>query len=138
MNRVRVVGGILTILGGIFIVITCFFVLEAVLSSPQTELLVAWIINLIIALLAIIGGLLGVASKKFGGGFALTAGITAISIWNLGLLFNCANASAIFVDSIHFTKYFVSRYNHRWNFYFHWRINYYFYKKGIILILTDS
>ncbi|NVM31725.1 MAG: hypothetical protein HWN65_23000 [Candidatus Helarchaeota archaeon] len=77
MGAGKVVGGIIALIGGIFVLIPVFINIEAIFTAGSTEGYVMWIINLLVGLLATIGGILGLASKK-GGALALIAGLVAL------------------------------------------------------------
>ena len=93
MNVGRVLGGLLATIGGLCILIQCIIVVEGVFASGIIQIIVAWIINLLIGLLALIGGVQGLASRR-GGEIAIVAGIASLI---LGLLsFAVTTLSVIF------------------------------------------
>jgi hypothetical protein len=76
MGTGRVVGGIIALIGGVLILIHCLLAFS-LLTDFGFGYSVGWILNLLVALLAIIGGILGITSKS-GGAPALIAGLMAI------------------------------------------------------------
>ncbi|MDD1777923.1 MAG: hypothetical protein LUQ65_07110 [Candidatus Helarchaeota archaeon] len=91
MSAGRVIGGLIALIGGMFVLIMCIINMEAVFLMGG-DALVAWLINLLLGLLALIGGIMGLASKK-GGGLAVAAGLlvlflgilsfAVLSLWTL-------------------------------------------------------
>ncbi len=77
MGAGKVVGGIFSLIGGTFVLIPVLMNINSLISPGNTEELVLMIINLLVALLALIGGIMGLASKK-GGALALIAGLMAL------------------------------------------------------------
>jgi len=76
MITVRVIGGIIALVGGFLVVLACLLDTVAILIGGNT--LVAWIVNVIIGLWAVIGGILGIRKTRTGGGIALIAGLAAL------------------------------------------------------------
>lgn len=76
MSAGRVIGGIIALIGGMFVLIMCFINMQIAFSFGS-DYIVAWVINLLIGLLAFIGGIMGLASKK-GGGVAIAAGLLVL------------------------------------------------------------
>ncbi|MFX1295770.1 MAG: hypothetical protein ACFFD2_13075 [Promethearchaeota archaeon] len=74
MGTVKVVGGILALAGGAMVLILCLLIANLYLAGSM-EMLLNWIVNFIIAILAIIGSLMGIAGKKVGGILAFIAGL---------------------------------------------------------------
>lgn len=70
----RVIGGIFALIGGFFIALAVFYSYFYQISSGIDFQIVRWIIHLIICLLAIVGGVLALASKKGGGILTFIAG----------------------------------------------------------------
>jgi hypothetical protein len=71
----RVIGGIIALFGGFMVVLAVLLNTAAIHTGGHT--LVAWIVNLIIGLWAIIGGILGIFKQGTGGLIALVAGLAA-------------------------------------------------------------
>jgi hypothetical protein len=76
MITARVIGGIIALVGGFLVVLACLLDTAAITTGGNT--LVAWIMNVIIGLWAVIGGILGIYKTRTGGGIALIAGLAAI------------------------------------------------------------
>ncbi|HUX98351.1 MAG TPA: hypothetical protein VMV49_02240 [Candidatus Deferrimicrobium sp.] len=76
MSAGRIFGGLFALFGGVFVMIAVFLNTSEVTSGTDA-LVIRWIINLIICLFAIIGGILAIAAKGGGGALALIAGILA-------------------------------------------------------------
>ena len=72
----RVIGGIIALFGGIMVVLA--LLLNTAAMSASRNSLVAWIVNLIIGLWAISGGILGIYKQGTGSLIALIAGLAAI------------------------------------------------------------
>jgi hypothetical protein len=78
MGALKVVGGLLALAGGVLVLISWITLVMAYL--PITS---SWsLINLVAIVLAILGGILGLAGKKAGGVLALIAAL----IWILGII----------------------------------------------------
>ena len=69
----RIIGGILALLAGALILVVSLQFTILITSAP-----VAWVINIGVALIAIVGGILGLGTKRSGGWVALAAGLIAI------------------------------------------------------------
>ncbi|MFX1294437.1 MAG: hypothetical protein ACFFD2_06230 [Promethearchaeota archaeon] len=78
MSAGKITGGIIALIGGAFVAIACLIVIESVFESGSIIFIINWLINILVAVLAIVGGALGIASKGGAGGLALAAGIIAI------------------------------------------------------------
>jgi len=76
MSAARVIGGLIALFGGFIVLLACLMTTSAI--SLGGVFLVQWLINLLVALLGTIGGILGIANKGSGGGLALIAGLMAI------------------------------------------------------------
>ena len=76
MSTARRIGGIIALFGGSMIVLACLLTTSAITTGGNS--LVQWIVNLIIGLWAIIGGIIGIYNHRIGGGLALLAGTFAI------------------------------------------------------------
>jgi hypothetical protein len=72
----RVIGGIIALAGGAMVLLECLLNTSAISTGGNS--LDKWIVNLIIGLWAIIGGIMGILKSRIGGGLALLAGIFAI------------------------------------------------------------
>jgi len=81
MSAGRVIGGLIALIGGMFVLIMCIINMQ-IAFSLGSDYIVAWLINLLMGLLALIGGIMGLASKK-GGGIAVAAGLL---VFFLGIL----------------------------------------------------
>lgn len=90
MSAGKVFGGLLALIGGVFVLIAVFLNTSA-FSSGNEDLVIRWIINLIVSLFAIIGGILAIASKSSGGALALIAGIMAFLMFLIAYLVNSAD-----------------------------------------------
>jgi hypothetical protein len=77
MSAGKVFGGLLAVIGGILILIAVFIFRLYELTSGIEGQLIRWIINLIVCLFAIIGGILAMSSKGGSGALTLIAGIMA-------------------------------------------------------------
>jgi hypothetical protein len=66
MNVGRVIGAIITTIAGIFVLIFNFAIVDLRSLSFGDGSALAWIINLIIAILALVGGIMGLTSKTGG------------------------------------------------------------------------
>ena len=75
MSTVRLIGGIVALFGGFMVVLACLLATLAIFPSGTS--LVSWIVNLIIGLWAIAGGILAIFNQRTGGGLALIAGLAA-------------------------------------------------------------
>ncbi|HUY00959.1 MAG TPA: hypothetical protein VMV49_15460 [Candidatus Deferrimicrobium sp.] len=97
MSALKAVGGILALAGGVLVVLlvldmmiglgiftSMYMMTYAVLVMVYGELFIY--INLVIAILAVVGGILALAGKKAGGALALIAGI----VWLIGGFANLA------------------------------------------------
>ncbi|NVM30052.1 MAG: hypothetical protein HWN65_14510 [Candidatus Helarchaeota archaeon] len=74
-NR-RVVGGVLALIGGLLVLITCLLSIGVLgLGEPYST---AWIINLVVAAIALLGGILGLAKLRAGGFLLLLIGMVSI------------------------------------------------------------
>jgi len=73
MISARIFGGSLATFGGILVLVVCL--INIALGGIN---LTQWLINLLIALVGTVGGILGLANKRSGGGLALIAGLVAI------------------------------------------------------------
>ena len=76
MNTAKIIGGILALVGGGFILL-CVIGLEGFLVM-DVEHAASWLITTVICGLAIVGGIIGVSGKRSGGAFALSSGVIAI------------------------------------------------------------
>jgi len=76
MSAGRVLGGIIALFGGLFVLLICFIRIQLFLAMGDVAL-IDWVINLLIGFLALIGGILGLASKS-GGGVAIVAGLASL------------------------------------------------------------
>jgi len=85
MSAGRVFGGIIALIAGIFILTYNFAFVDLGVLNLGGDFAFAWFINLIVAAFALIGGILGLASKN-GGGVALLAGILALVLGIIGSL----------------------------------------------------
>ena len=80
----RIVGGVLAVIGGAFISIWAFQTgVPHGYGTPDYEKS-QWLVSLIVAGVALAGGALAIAGKKVGGGLALGAGIAMILFGILG------------------------------------------------------
>ena len=77
MSAGRVIGGVIALIAGIFVLIACFMVMGLVFALGTGEIFIQWILNLVIGILALVGGIMGLASKS-GGGAAMVAGILSL------------------------------------------------------------
>lgn len=83
MGAGRVIGGIIALIGGVFIALHLFMPAGLSLLALGGNFQISWIINLVVVLLAVIGGILGLASKP-GGALALIAGLMALVLPLIG------------------------------------------------------
>ncbi len=77
MSAGRVIGGVIALIAGIFVLIACFMAMGLVFVLGSGEIFIQWILNLVIGILALVGGIMGLASKS-GGGAAMVAGILSL------------------------------------------------------------
>ncbi|NVM53707.1 MAG: hypothetical protein HWN66_08385 [Candidatus Helarchaeota archaeon] len=77
MGAAKTVGGILALTGGTLVLIWCLIVAGIMFAAP-TPFIIGWIINLLLAMLGLVGGILGLVGKKAGGALALIAGLVWI------------------------------------------------------------
>jgi hypothetical protein len=89
MSAGRVLGGLFALFGGVFVMIAVFLRSYELTSGFQDQI-IRWIINLIICLFAIIGGILAIARKGGAGALTLIAGILAFL---MSLIANLVNSS---------------------------------------------
>ena len=80
MGAGKVIGGLLALVGGVLILVACFGYYMYHITDGIDYQMIRWIIHLIAALLAVIGGVLAIASKGAGGVLVLIAGILAFLI----------------------------------------------------------
>ena len=73
MGTGRIIGGIIALLAGALVVVMCLQFTILITSTP-----VAWVLNLSVACLAIVSGILGFGTKRSAGWVALVAGLLAI------------------------------------------------------------
>ena len=93
MGAGKIFGGLLALIGGIFILIPILIILPLFMSwlgagPAGMDLVINWILLLILAILAVVAGILGLASKG-GGALALVIGLIAIVVgilWFSGIL----------------------------------------------------
>lgn len=85
MSAGKVIGGLLALIGGVFIIIAVFQT-TAVLSSGDNDLLIRWVVHLLTSIMAIIGGVLGIASKGGAGALTLIAGIMGFLMYLIAVL----------------------------------------------------
>ncbi len=103
MKAGRVIGGLIGLIGGMLVLIMCILNLQIVFSPYfGGDYIIAWLINLGIGLLGLVGGIMGLASKK-GGGLTITAGILALF---LGILsFSTLSLYIMFYQYSYFSTY---------------------------------
>lgn len=102
MSVGRVIGGLFALIGGLFVVII------VALSTSVLELggapLVNWIINLLIGVLALFGGLIGFGTRATGalviicGIVSLILGILAYAIIDFAILFGQYSVFSIYLE----------------------------------------
>ena len=93
MSAGRVVGGIIALVAGIFVLIPAILLytggqIDSYIAMEYWDFVINWILYLVVAVIAIIGGILGLASKG-GGAPALIAGLIALImglLWILNVL----------------------------------------------------
>jgi len=80
MSGTRTAGGILGIIGGASIIISVLNSLPLLFGGASTVAeLIAYILALTIGVLALVGGILSLATESSGGGLVLAAGIIAVA-----------------------------------------------------------
>lgn len=89
MSAGRVFGGLIALFGGVFILYRNFDNIN-VLTLGFEDLTINWIVQLLIGIIALAGGILGLASKKGGGALTLIAGIMAFLVFLLGSIISSA------------------------------------------------
>ena len=77
MGAAKIVGGILVLVGGAFILILLLMWMNFLIDGQWDEIS-CWILNAAICSLAIVGGILGLVGKRSGGILAIIAGAVAI------------------------------------------------------------
>ena len=77
MNRTDLAGGIIVLVGGVFILLQTIIFMPTFIPGTVAEV-TGWIVNLTISCLAILGGLIGITGKKFGDILALLIGFHII------------------------------------------------------------
>ncbi len=92
MSAGKVIGGLLALVGGVFILIGVVLRAYEVTSGVEGQL-IRWIINLVVCLFAIIGGLMAMASKGGAGGLVLIAGILAFLMPLIAVLIGSSDMS---------------------------------------------
>jgi hypothetical protein len=80
MSKANIIGGLLAIIGGLMILISTFISFNPFWNLSN----VTWVINLIIGLCAVIGGIFGIKGHRGAGGLVLTMGLLSIF---LGIIF---------------------------------------------------
>ncbi|TFG05210.1 MAG: hypothetical protein EU536_02565 [Promethearchaeota archaeon] len=78
MGALKVVGGILALAGGVLV----FIAWITLIGIGMDFLSLFSLVNLVAIILSIIGGILGIAGKRAGGGLALVGAL----IWILGII----------------------------------------------------
>ena len=73
MGTGRIIGGIIALLAGALVLVMCLQFTIVIASTP-----VAWVLNLGVACIAIVGAILGLGTKRTAGWVALIAGLIAI------------------------------------------------------------
>lgn len=76
MDTIKIVGGILAYMGGSFLLLQTILI-GTVLSFSIDET-IGWLLNLIIALLVLVGSILGLLEKRVGAWLVLLAGVLSI------------------------------------------------------------
>jgi hypothetical protein len=94
MSAGRFIGGIIVLIPGIFVLIMCFMGMNLAFTSGMGDAFIHWILNFLIGILALSGGIIGATSKS-GGGAAFIAGIFSLV---LGLL-SIAVAALVIIGS---------------------------------------
>lgn len=85
MGAGRVIGGLFAFFGGVLVLVAVFMNIDIV-TAGATDPLITWIVNLLVGILALIGGILGMASKGGGGALTLIAGVMALFLYLIGNL----------------------------------------------------
>ncbi|MFX1294824.1 MAG: hypothetical protein ACFFD2_08220 [Promethearchaeota archaeon] len=110
MSAGKITGGIIALIGGAFVAIACLLI---PFNLPFAPIIIPnWLINLLVAVLAIVGGALGIASKGGAGGLALAAGIIAIICPIIGWV--SGNVYIMFILSQYSLINFVTGYGFIW------------------------
>jgi hypothetical protein len=76
MSAGRVVGGIIALIAGIFVLIECLLMRYVLIAYEPGKYLIQWILNLVVGIAALVGGIRGLASKR--GNDAMVAGILSL------------------------------------------------------------
>jgi len=79
MSGTRTAGGILGIIGGASILVSVLISISVLFSGSTVAELIAYILALTIGVLALVGGILSLATESSGGGLVLAAGIIAVA-----------------------------------------------------------
>ncbi len=77
MSAAKIIGGILALVGGIFILLQIYYFRSSLFSGGSEET-TCLLLNMTIVGLAIVGGILGLVGKRAGGILAIIAGTLAI------------------------------------------------------------
>jgi hypothetical protein len=94
MSAGRVFGGLFALFGGVFVMIAVALKVSDITSGTAT---IPWIINLIVCLFAIVGGILAIARKGGAGALTLIAGILAFLMGLIASLLNSSELISWFV-----------------------------------------
>ena len=71
MDAARVVGGVIALIGAIFLLIALLLEIAGLLD-------LRWMIYLILAIVGLLGSVMGIGNKRIGGSLALVAGVVII------------------------------------------------------------
>ncbi len=108
-KRLKVIGGLLAFTGGFLVFIPCMWSLDRMMESALSTVKAQWFLNLyLVAIIALIGGFLGIVSKRSGGVLALLAGLTALLLPLFAVLINNADVAVIFTQYSSFWGYTVN------------------------------
>jgi hypothetical protein len=100
MSGIRFLGVILSLIGGAFLVINLLMEIDLIFTSGSANAIINWVIVLIIALMGVVGGLVGLNGKRAGGIFAVigtTIAVVCVILFFITLIpiFNMTNYSFI-------------------------------------------
>ncbi|HUY00998.1 MAG TPA: hypothetical protein VMV49_15655 [Candidatus Deferrimicrobium sp.] len=92
MSSGRVVGGIIALIAGIFVIIECLVMRYVLIVYDPGEHLIQWILNLVVGFVAVVGGIRGLALKRGGidaivaGTLSLVLGILSVTVLSFTII----------------------------------------------------
>jgi hypothetical protein len=95
MGAIKKVGGLLALVGGAMVLIWAIIFADVFFGAATEIILIKWIVTVALAALALVGGLLGMGTKKLGSFLALIVGLIWTLFWILILAGAVSPTSAI-------------------------------------------